>query len=260
MPNEFTELKNKIIREAQRVKKLGKWPGHISIDSLVSRIPDEGKTAPGFDAGIACCLDLIPRDKQTLSATLHAAYTPAAVDQVREEIKLLQDKNIIDSNRFTEVVNLETTWWLAACHLCKEGNNTCSDFLSQILAFKESVKYIYERYNNAKAELEHMLQSFTIAGGVPIATSDGGMAGAYVGGYPFAVGIGHGVWFVGTYFPTLGIPHSFNWGTDKDSQGRLKSGPVHGSQQFVKCADLNELNHVVNIARENLKQFMPDES
>lgn len=71
--------------KAARVAELGGWPSYISHDSLLARVPTPELRATGFDAGIACALDLIPRDRQRLASSLHAAYTPAVVAQARRE-------------------------------------------------------------------------------------------------------------------------------------------------------------------------------
>jgi hypothetical protein len=104
----INQLKQIVIENADRIAKLGGWPGYVSPDSLGSRVPEEGGRSQGFDAGVACALDLIPREKQKLAATLHASYTPEAVEQVRREVTYGDD-------RFSRT---ETYWWLIACSFC----------------------------------------------------------------------------------------------------------------------------------------------
>jgi len=103
----ISEIHLTVRENAGRVAELGNWPPYIPAESLLSRIPADNKGS-GFDAGLACALDLIPRDKQRLSATLHAAYTAEAVEQVLKESQYMDPQS-------------ETTWWLAACHVCDEG-------------------------------------------------------------------------------------------------------------------------------------------
>ncbi len=106
---EVAKIRTAVEANAKRVAELGEWPDYIEPGSLLERIPQEGGTkAPGFDAGIACATDMIPRDKQELAARLHANYTKEAVMQVRKEVA----EKDPDS---------QTAWWLAACSLCKEG-------------------------------------------------------------------------------------------------------------------------------------------
>ncbi len=90
----------------------------------MERIPqDANEKAPGFDAGIACATDAIPREKQELAAHLHANYTKDAVMQVRKEAA----EHNPDS---------QTAWWLSACSVCKEGEIDGPAFLKQMEDFK----------------------------------------------------------------------------------------------------------------------------
>ena len=112
-----------VATQAPRVASLGVWPPHIDPQaSLTGRIPTATATATGFDAGIACALDLIPREHQQLAASLHAAYTPAAIAQVRAEVVALE-------------ADSPTGWWLAACSLCVEGELTPAEFVQQVADF-----------------------------------------------------------------------------------------------------------------------------
>ncbi len=234
--NTLSKIRKAVSANAARVKALGNWPEYIDeVASLVERIPtSRTKFAPGFDAGIACALNLIPENKQALSATLHANYTIDAVNQVRRESAKLK-------------VDSETCWWLAACSVCDEGC-TGRDVLNQIGWFNQLCVRSDLRKSHALDTLQEMNESFKVIDDVPFAVKDGGMQGAYINGHKFAVGAGDGVWFVGTYLDSLGIPSKFKWGPDSKL-----SGPIHGSKQFVKCANLTELNKVISYA----KQAMP---
>ena len=66
------------------LRALGNWPVWIENESMTNRIPTKkSDRSAGFDAGIACALDLIPKDRQRLSAILHANYTIEATKQVQ---------------------------------------------------------------------------------------------------------------------------------------------------------------------------------
>jgi hypothetical protein len=245
MTSKIEAIKSQVAINAPRVKELGNWPSHVDEMSLVHRIPDEREnriTAPGFDAGIACCLDLIPRDKQRLSAILHGAYTPEAIKQIQKEIAEIQAK-------FVEVPN-ETAWWLAACSFCKEGDMYADDVINQINSFKDLAESPWDLINEAKFEFKKMEKSYHVVDGIPVALKDGGMQAAYIHGYSLAIMPAYGTWFVGTYHASLGIPDDFVWGTKKDDKDRPMSGPVFGSKQFVKCATIDELNNVLMYAKQ----------
>jgi len=232
---------------ASRIKELGQWPAHIQEDSLAERIPKQGgQNAPGFDAGIACALDLIARDKQRLSAIFHGAYTPEAVQQVREELK-------------NDDPNSETVWWLAACSICDEDRGVDQDsFLKQINDFETLQADPKKRAEAAKSEFKKMSTKFSISeelGGVPYGTVDGCMQGAYLAGYLYATSFNekYGLYFIGTYEASLGL-EDFKWSEEKDGKGKAKSGPVWGSNQFVKCATKEELLEALKIVKGKFKK------
>lgn len=227
-------LEKVVEKNTDRVATLGEWPEYIKRETLLERIPkNDGKKAAGFDAGVACALGLIPEDKQKLAASLHANYTPESVEQVRLEI----ENNDPES---------PTTWWLAACAVCKEGKINVEEFLNQVDEFKQLASNPEERLLRAKKEFEKMTGSFEIVNGVPFGTEDGCMQGAYLAGYKYAVMYAkeYDVYFVGTYLPSLGLD-GFKWSTTETGEFDNKSGPVFGSKQFVKCKDEKELEEVL---------------
>lgn len=238
---EVGKLRNVVAENAQRVAELGQWPSYIQPGSLLERIPAEGdKNAPGFDAGIACATDLIPRDKQELAARLHANYTKEAVMQVRKEAA--------DGN-----LDSQTTWWLAACSTCREGGIDQQQFLEQVEVFKRLSEDPKERGVEAKKEFDKMTHSFILKDGVPYGEEDGCIQGAYIAGYPYGTYYSqkYGIFFIGTYEDSLGL-EDFPWSDAKDEKGRPKSGPVFGSKQFVKCATEDELKRAMEVVKKKL--------
>ncbi len=227
-----------------RIARLGNWPAHIdAAASLMGRIPeDDGTTAPGFDAGIACALDIIPQDKQRLSAILHAAYTPEAVMQVRREAATMDPDS-------------ETCWWLAACRVCEEDGVGAEEFCDQVGTMALLALEPESRRNAAIAELEEMCQLvfYDVLLGVPFGMQDGCIQGAYLSGNCFGTRYSekNGLWYIGTYLPSLGL-ESFPWSDAKDERGRAKSGPNHGSRQFVTCATKEEFRQAVAVVRAYL--------
>ena len=234
-------LRRKIAENATRIAELGQWPAYIPPASLLDRIPAVGdKNSAGFDAGIACALDLIPRDKQKLPATLHANYSKEAVMQIREEIKQYNPDS-------------ETVWWLAACSVCQEGEVDVETFLAQVEEFKGIVSDAEKRKKLAEEEYQKMSTAVTVKDGVPFGDYDGCIQGAYVAGYSFGSMYAekYGLYFIGTYEPSLGL-ESFEWSDQKDEKGRPKSGPVSGSKQFVKCVDEMEWKRAIEVVKAKL--------
>jgi hypothetical protein len=240
-------LRGIVATEANRVAQLGQWPPYMQAkESLLARIPKQGDTnAPGFDAGLACALDKIPRDKQELAARLHGAYTPEAVAQIVREIGEKDPES-------------QTIWWLAACSVCSEGGIDQTAFVEQLRTFDDLASDAQKRLEAATAEYEHQqtLVRFDSEFGddIPFGDVDGCMQAAYMQGYPFAVQRhdGYGLYFVGTYYPTLGIPDDFPWSNEVDDDGRAKSGPVFGSKQFIKCATAEEVRAILDIVRQTV--------
>ena len=238
-------LHQDIVRnQAPRVAELGGWPSWVNPDTLADRIPTEGRPAPGFDAGIACALHCIPEEKQRLSAILHAAYTPEAVEQVRRETS----GDALDADS-------ETVWWLAMCSVCDEGNRDCFDYGEQLNAAASLAEQPEERVVAAREVLDLMLTSFEViseAGLEPFAfgEEDGCIQGAYLAGHEYAVHYHeeYGIWFIGTFRESLGL-EDFQWSSSVDDQGRPMSGPVYGSRQFVKCASREEFLAALRIVQ-----------
>jgi hypothetical protein len=243
-PASLEDLRGQVHLAVPRLRELGSWPGYIDAErSLVSRVPTMLSIAPGFDAGIACSLDMIPREKQKLSATLHAAYTEAAVEQVRRETS-----GILDADS-------ETCWWLAASSICEEGNISHDAFLDQLHAFRELVRNPEERRLAAVRALADMHRNFRLMDGIPFVTKDGGLQGAYISGYDWGVQYieAYGLFFIGTFRESLGL-EKFNFSTRVDAEMRPMSGPVHGSRQLVKASAMDELVAALEIVRKHLGQ------
>jgi len=243
---ELTMNINTIIATARaatpRLAALGNWPAWLGgEESLTSRIPQGGDTnAPGFDAGLAAALGLIPEDKQRLAAILHGAYTPEAVEKVRcEGVKMDPDS--------------ESCWWLAACSLCQEGGIDEAAFLRQVEDFKVLAADPVARQAAARRELAAMASKFTITNGIPFVSRDGGLQGAYLAGFDWGVEWkeAFGIYFVGTYQSSLGL-EEFPFSSQLDAEGRPMSGPVWGSQQYVKANGRKELAAIIKIVRAHL--------
>jgi len=248
---DLEKIREQVASEAPRVAELGQWPEWMKANaakSLSSRIPEAGKMAPGFDAGTACALDLIPRDKQALSAALHASYTPEKIAQVRKEMEHLDPDS-------------ETAWWLAASHVCQEEKGVDKDrFLGQLKTFESLAREPKERLAAAiRCYTETMTHFETQTHGVPFGKIDGCMQAAYLAGYPFGTMYSdkYNIYFIGTPFDSLGL-EDFPWKDPDSKDHRGNSGPVFGSKQFVKCADEEEFKRALEVVKKKLP--MPETS
>jgi len=224
-----------IAKNSVRVATLGGWAeGDDVLVRLLIRVPSNEEPRPGFDAAIACALDLIPPERQRLPAKLHGAWDAEAVQQIRHEAKEMHP-------------NAETTWWLAACHVCREGNVDSRAFLTQIERFEELVKDPEERRNRAIETFTKMGKAFEMtAEGIPLGFNDGCIQGAYIHGHRYGTQWSkhQQLYFIGTYLPSLGL-EEFGWWSPN-------SGPVHGSKQFVKCTTNDEFLDAVKTVRTYL--------
>ena len=243
-PADLDALRDHVRQAVPRIRELGNWPAYIDGErALVSRVPSMLDQAPGFDAGIACALDMIPRDQQKLAATLHAAYTVAAVDQVRRESLEMDPES-------------ETCWWLAASSVCIEGHASYDTFLRQLKTFDLLAKSPLQRLTSAIKAFDEMRKNFKLIDGIPFVIKDGGLQGAYVAGYDWGVQYAevYGLFFLGTFRESLGL-ESFPFSDRKNDQGRPMSGPVNGSKQYVKVSSFKELEAATRFVHSHLGPF-----
>ncbi len=238
-------IRQMVAENATRIAVLGKWPEYVSPEeSLTDRVPKKGEThAPGFDAGVACALDLIPREKQELAATLHANYSQEIIEKMQHQFEERDP-------------NSETTWWLAGCRVCgmfEEGSVDEKAFLEQVRAFQLLAQNEQQRLEAAEKEFQHMKDSVQKKEGVPFGAKDGCIQGAYIAGFSF--GSRHseeeGLYFIGTYEDSLGL-EDFVWSDEKDADGEAKSGPVHKSKQYVQCSSEDEWRRAIAVVRAKL--------
>ena len=249
-PERMSEMDLEQIRslaeaDSDRIANLGEWPAfkipHAKA-SIAGRIPQKDDTnGKGFDAGVACALSMIPPDKQRLAAMLHGNYTPEAVEQVRRELETMDPES-------------QTAWWLAACSCCTEGGVDETKFREQLKKFEELSADPKARTEAARATYQAMASTFsTEKYGFPFGTKDGCVQGAYLAGFPAAGEYSdmYNIYFIGTCLPSLGL-EDFPWSAEKDAKGRPNSGPVHGSNQYVKCANEAEFKQALEVVKRHL--------
>ena len=138
-----------IAARAPEVAALGNWPSGMAakaVELLMSRVPrDNVAPTAGFDSGIACCLDLIPRAKQCLAARLYGGRPPDAVEQVlRESVEMRADT--------------ETCWWLVAEFITRPYHPQIYPyaFLQQIRDFRNIADRPFAREDIAQRQRHYM--------------------------------------------------------------------------------------------------------
>lgn len=234
------KIKSVITKNMHRIARLGEWPKEIPPRSLLWRVPTIAKNAAGFDAGIACALDLIPCDKQEFSARLHANYSTDLMAEAR--------KQFVSGDSESPAI-----WWLSASSLCRAKGVDTKKFLQQIENFKKISKDPELRKRNAEREYKRTISSYVIKDGAPYGERDGCIQGAYLDGYLYASFYNKDldIYFIGTCEPSLGL-EDFKWSDERDEDGLVKSGPVAYSKQFVKCANEKEWREALEIVKNRL--------
>ena len=214
-----------------------------AAERMLDRVPNTpGEEFSGLDAGVAAGLGIVPEDKQDLIRSLHAFYTPDAVDQVRQELAagLTADQ--------------ETTWWLAMCSECIEGQVDARQFVSQLAGALEIRDNPELRVQRAQEEIEMMTASLDrVEAGVGYGTVDGCIQGAYLNNCDIGVSdmrdIGAPI-FVGTFRGSEVNLDTFSWGTTRDDRGRAMSGQI--APGFYKVADEAERDRLVKELKAQL--------
>jgi len=234
------QIRDVVASNAQRVALLGDWAIDVDLDkSINSRIPEKDKTAAGFDAGIACCYNLIPMPRQRLAATLHANYTPEAIAQVIRE----SQNHEVDPDS-------ETGWWLSASSVCKEGGQTVDTFIDQILTFKGLVRNSVARTVAAESMLQKMRSTFNMDKGFPFGTVDGCAQGAYLAGHKWATWYDKDddLYFIGTFHEGMEKAlKDFEWSDELAEDGRTKSGKIY--DKLFKCANEDEFLRAAEVVK-----------
>lgn len=228
-------LRDKVIRNAGRVaERYEHWPSYAPPEDALHRVPEANGVAPGFDAFIAACLGLVPEIAWRLISMCHGAWSPEAVELLRETVKGYCDPDN------------HGTWWAAMSAVCQEGNVDLQTFLFQIGQATAIANSDALRHQVADFEFRKMKSTYDLKRGYPRGTEDGCIQGAYIKGHDFGVheDTERKMFFIGTFHPSLGIPSDFDWSSEVDETGKPKSGIIHPN--FIKCANEDELTRVID--------------
>ena len=148
----------------------------------------------------------------------------------------------------------ETCWWLAASSIVSHEFVDQYKFMNQIADFELLINDPILRRDVAIEMYNSMIGSFKLIDGVPFAIKNRGLQGAYLAGHSFAVQYeeGEGMFFLGTYMPSLGL-ESFEWADIFDDAGSPINGPVFGSKQYIKTPSFKELTRILTIILDKFK-------
>ena len=108
----------------------------MNSESLPNKIPAMLGAATGFSPALACALNLIPGDKQGLSATFERHRPADKVKQFAEEMR-------------NPSPDSEAAWYLAALSVEAPKPVTQGEFLEQLLKFQRLINDPEERMRAA---------------------------------------------------------------------------------------------------------------
>ena len=201
---------------------------------------------PGFDAGVAATLALIPSDHVAKVMELHnGIYTPELIAEMRKQIEVITSNT--SANGSSTYDQLYTFWWLAMSSVCADGNTTSVDFYEQYQQAVTIYRSFDARWRAANMMLKDMDDAFVVSdnsNNVPHGTTDGSLHAAYLAGYEVAslYAANYGIYFLGTYVPGKfdNIISNHTFSTETDTHGRTKSGVINST--FLKFGTYEEMN------------------
>jgi hypothetical protein len=257
----ITSFYNTIEGSVRRVAQLGNWPGEtkMHIDALLGRVPREDNVASGFDAGIAVALGLTTIDGQEfgrLSASMHTDPTENDYTEVRQGIGRIERGDMRN----------DTAFWLLGSLVCDDGYQGVDQeqFVRQVQKYNELQDSMFSTSDGRATQIQNILLDsvknmksgyIQMDDGVVFAEDNAALIGAYIDGHKFGVFPGGGLFYIGSYLPSLGL-EDFKFGTSTEMVNgdvKTKSGFVHeGSYNFIKCATIGELSRAVDIVKSNL--------
>jgi len=189
----INEMISRTLKNSAQIARMGKWPEIFEADSIASGIPTNGTRRFGFNAVIACALELIPQDRWWLPALVYHGWLSEEVHQIRREAREMQP-------------NAETTWYLAAESLRREGGVDTATFLEQVAQFSSLAKTPEDRAAAARDEFRRRGTLFSIDRyGFPFGTAQGCVDAAYIHGHRLATCFVEEsqTYYISTYMPRL---------------------------------------------------------
>ncbi len=192
--NMTDHLLKKATDNLPRVAALGGWGNEILERERcnVASIQKAPSSPHHFSAGLACALDLIPRDRQASVARLHGKSS-------EEDVAIAQ----IDLLGLTP--DCAIVWWLATHPLTRKLNT--SEFSFTWVERKRELSDASARLAQAHAERHAASSLFRLMDdGVPFTTNPDGLMAAYLNGYAWGVyyDLSANLFWIETIKPSLG--------------------------------------------------------
>lgn len=193
----------------------------------------------------ACCLDLIPSDRQKVAATLWTDRCPRAVlEQIQHEMTSGPDGGLDPSS--------DTCWWLAARRFSNGLPRHIVLFHQHLESFPGWMADEGERLISARQALGE-LRTFRVVNGVAFVDDAPQCENPYFFGHRFMVGFEPdlNVFTLATYHDSLGL-EAFSFSEECADDGERLSGLVDGSPQYARLHSFEELADAIKVVRGKL--------
>jgi hypothetical protein len=241
--HQFLDMHRKVNEETRRVAALGGWADDAEhLEALYEALPtDPSGTRFMLSLAMACCLDLIPREKQRLAAIMHRGASEEAILQIRKDLR--------DEGRSVDP-DSETAWWLAVLGYCNRESN-----IYQLLAQIETCKGVSSaaagRESLAESMLTGMRWSFYVVDGVAFLPGSHSSSTPYFFGHDFVVGFDREehAFTLSTFRASLGL-ESFPFSERCDKGGTRLSRSF--DSQSAQIGSFEELGDAIMVVRRTL--------
>lgn len=234
--HQFLDMHRVVNEEARRVATLGGWADDAEhLEALYEALPtDPSGTRFMLSLAMACCLDLVPREKQRLAAIMHRGTSEEAILQIRKDLR--------DEGRSVDP-DSETAWWLAVLGYCNKESNL-HQLLSQIDTCKKVSSAAAGRESLAGSMLTGMRWSFYVVDGVAFLPGSHSSSTPYFFGYDFVVGFDREerAFTLSTFRVSLGL-ETFPFSERCDKGGTRLSRPF--GPQSAQIGTFEELGEAV---------------
>lgn len=241
--HQFLDMHRKVNEETRRVAALGGWADDADLnESLYEALPpDPSSTRFMLSLAMACCLDLIPHEKQRLAAIMHRGASEEAILQVRKDLR--------DGGRSVDP-DSETAWWLAVLGYCDKESNIYQ-LLAQINTCKGVSSAAVGRESLAESMLTGMRWSVYVVDGVAFLPGGRSSSTPYFFGHEFIVGFDReeNVFTLSTFRPSLGL-EDFPF-SERCDKGGTRLSRLLGSQ-YAHISSFEELGEAVKVVCRTL--------
>lgn len=240
----------KTVLAATRMRNVATLGGWTEDDVATTRdqlkaVINETYIEPRMFLLFACCLDLIPPERQKVAATMWTGRCPPEVlAQIQHELTSGPNGGLDPSS--------DTCWWLAARRYSSGIRRHVVTFREHLESFGGWMENKGERLFSAVQALGD-LHTFTVIDGVAFVDDAPRCRHPYYFGHTFMVGFDRdlNVFTLATYRDSLGL-EAFSFSEECADDGERLSGLVDGSPQYARLHSFEELADAIKVVRGKL--------